>query len=257
MVKISDEARSRIRAHGQNLRKILQAGIPFKVGIGVPIANPFVEKRLLLKTQFKLAGVDLEDVCVGLMFADFRSFWDMKLDDFSRKSRTRHFKINPFTKLLEEQLGGLLGKAGIRMADGVAGFMVALLGLVEWEMRQEPTADPDHASIRIKVASRFFRGRIAFRIHREVDGVIVADDWLPEGGGDMRTATLPMANVVLMTHPLGFKQMVQRAVDEILRAKQQGVPYKGEVGPPSRDIDCPAGTIGDQCLEQSSSMAHV
>ena len=236
MVMISSEARSRIEKYGKATLKIRQKGIPFNVRLFEPIVNPFVEKRMLFKAQYKLAGISLEDVREGLLFGDFSSFMDMKLDEFSRKSRTRHFKINPFTKKLEEVWGGKFGSVGVRTGHKVASAMVKMLGLVEWHMSDETDDNPDLVSIRVKVTSRFFRGVFMFRAHRQPDGVLVDDDWLPEGGGDVRTPSLPMANLVLQTHPLGFEQIVERITEEILQANTQGRPYVGQMGPSSIEI---------------------
>jgi hypothetical protein len=171
------------------------------------------------------------------MFGDFSSFMDRKMETFSRKNRTRHFKINPFTKKLEEVLGGSAGQLGVYTGQSVAAFMVAMLGLVEWEMNEEETGDPDLACIHVNVTSRFFRGHFKFRIHRQSDGVLLDDDWLPSGGGDVRTATIPMANLVLSTHPLGFEQIAERVVEEILEARGEKRSYKGQIQPPAVDLD--------------------
>jgi hypothetical protein len=236
VVMISSEARSRIEKYGKVTREIRQKGIPFNVSLFVPIANPFVEKQMLFKAQYRLTGIGLEDVREGLMFGDFTGFMDMKLDEFSRKKRTRHFKINPFTKKLEEVWGSKFGRAGIRAGHAVAAAMVKMLGLVEWHMSEEPGDNPDLVSIRVKVTSRFFGGVFMFRVHRQPDSVIVDDDWLPEGGGNVRTPALPMANLVLQTHPLGFEQIVERITEEILQAKKKGRPYVGQIGLPSIEI---------------------
>jgi hypothetical protein len=118
----------------------------------------------------------------------------------------------------------------------VAAFMVNRLGLVEWEMSEEPATNPDVVSIHVKLTSKYFGGHFKFRIHRDPEGVILDDDWLPEGGGDVRTSSLPMANLVLTTHPLGFEQIAERVVEEILQARREGRPYVGEIGPPSEEI---------------------
>ncbi len=236
MVMISPEVRSRIEKVGSETREIKQRGIPFNVRPGIPIANPFARKQLLFKTRYKLSGIALEDVRTGIFFGNFTSFMDMKMETYSRKRMTRHFKINPFTRKFEEILGGKFGKAGIRIGQAIASFMVATLGLVEWEMSEIATGNPDLACIHVILKSRFFGGHFKFRIHRQPDGVILDDDWLPDGGGDVRTSTLAMANLVLATHPLGFEQIAQRVVDEILKAKNQGCSYIGEIGPPSTDI---------------------
>jgi len=236
MVMISSEARSMIQDYGKKILEIEQNGIPFNVRLFVPVINPFAEKKLLFKAQYKVTGVSLEEMREGLLFGNFTSFMDMKVDEYNRKNRTRHFIINPFTKKLEEVWGGKFGKAGIRAGDSVAAGMVAMLGLVEWHMREEPITSPDLVTTHVNVTSRFFRGVFKFRVHRQPDGVIVDDDWTHEGGGDVRTATFPMANLVLSTHPLGFEQIVERVTEEVVQAKHQGRPYVGQIGPPSKEI---------------------
>ncbi len=236
MVMISSEARSRIQKYGKETLEIGQKGLP-NVHLFVPLVNPFSEKRLYFKAQYKITGVSLEEMVEGIMFGNFTSFMDMKLDEYSRKNKTRHFKINPFTKKLEEVWGGTLGKVGVSAGHTVAAGMVAALGLVEWHMRMEPPPNPDLAAIHVNVDSRFFRGVFMFRVHRQPDCVIVDDDWLPEGGGDVRTATLPMGNLVLSTHPLGFEQIVERVTDKIVQARHKGSTYVGQIGPPSIALD--------------------
>jgi hypothetical protein len=236
MVMISSEARSRIRKYGEETREIQQTGIPFNIPLGVPIANPFVRKQLLFFAQYKLTGVTLEEVREGILFASFHDFMDAKMETYSRKNRTRHFKINPFKKKLEEVWGKRFGKLGIRAGDAVADFMVNMLGLVEWEMSEEPITDPNLVTIHVKLTSDHFGGHFKFRIHRQPDGVILDDDWLPKGGGDVRTGSIPMGNLVLMTHPLGFEQIAERIVEEIVEARNQGRPYVGQIGPPSEEL---------------------
>jgi hypothetical protein len=202
----------------------------------VPIVNPFARKQLLFRGRYKLTGLALEDVREGMLFASFRDFMDMKMETFNRKARTRHFRMNPFKKKFAEVLGSRFGRTGIRVTDAVADGMVAALGLVEWQMREEPVASPDLATVHVDVTSTFWGGHFKFRISRDPDGVIVDDDWRPEGGGDVRAGTLPMATLVLMTHPLGFEQIVERAVEEILQAQGQGRPYVGQIGLPSVEL---------------------
>ncbi len=233
MVMISSEARARIEPYGQTIRRVRQRGIPFDIPIGVPILNPFVRKQMRFKARYRLRGLRLEDVREGIMFGDFTSFMDMKLEEFSREKRTRHFKLNPFTKKMEEVLGGKLGRLGVRIGHNVAAFMVRMLGLVEWHVAEEPVTGPDLVTIHVDVNSRFFGGHFKFRIHREADGVIVDDDWLPEGGGEVIAASLPMSWLVLKTHPLGFEQIVERVTDEIVGAQKAGRPYTGELTVPT------------------------
>ena len=237
MVMISDAARSRIQTVGKPLREIQQSGIPFNIPIGVPVANPFVRKQLLFRARYKVTGVTFEDVREGVMFASFRDFMDLKMETFSRKARTRHFKINPFKKKFEEVLGNKFGSPGVRTTDAVSEFMVRMLGLVEWRMSEEPVTDPDLVTVHVDLTSKYFGGHFKFRISRQPDGVIVDDDWRPEGGADVRAGSIPMANLVLATHPLGFEQIVERVVEEILQAEQQGGPYVGQIGPPSEELE--------------------
>jgi hypothetical protein len=63
--------------------------------------------------------------------------------------------------------------------------------------------------------------------------VIVDDDWLPEGGGEVRAGSLPMAWLVLETHPVGFEQIVENLADEVVRAQREGRPYIGELKEPT------------------------
>lgn len=236
MVTVSREARQRILDHGTPVCRIRQRGVPFDVPPWLPLVNPFVEKRLLFRAQYRLAGITLAEAREGLLFADYSRFMDMKLEEFSRSGRTRHFRMNPFTKKLGEVLGPVLGQAGVRAGAAVAAFMVRMLGLVEWEMAEEKQASPDAVVVRVKVTSRFFRGLFLFRMKRDGDDVIVDDDWLPEDGGDVRTPAFPMGVLVLNTHPLGFEQIAEQAVEEILRARGAGRPYVGEIGPPAREV---------------------
>ena len=237
MVAISSEATSRISPYGKEVREIQQAGIPFNIPLFVPIANPFAEKQLLFFAQYKLTGVTLEEVREGIFFGDFSSFMNRKMETFSRKNMTRHFKINPFTIKLAEVLGGPLGQLGVYTGHNIADFIVAMLGLVEWEMSEEQTGDPDVALINVKLTSKFFGGRFKFRIHRRPDGVILDDDWLPSGDGDVRTDYVPMGNLALATHPLGFEQVAERVVEEIVQARAAGRPYVGQITPPAEDLD--------------------
>lgn len=233
MVMISNEARARIEPYGKTVRCIEQRGVPFNVAVGVPILNPFVDKLMRFKAQYRLRGISLEEAREGIMFGNFHSFMDMKLEEFDREKRTRHFKLNPFTKKMEEVLGGKFGRAGIVTGDSVASTMVWALGLVEWHMIEQPITDPDLVVIHVDVTSRFFKGHFLFRIHRQPDGVIVDDDWLPEGGGEVRARSLPMAWLVLETHPVGFEQIVERVADEVVRAQHEGRPYAGELTEPT------------------------
>jgi hypothetical protein len=157
------------------------------------------------------------------------------METYSRRGRTRHFKLNPFTIKMGEVGQRHLGQFGARRGRALAALMVARLGLVEWKVFEEPRSDPDLVSIHVDLRSKYFGGYFKFRVRRHPEGVILDDDWLPEGGGDVRTQSLPMGNVVLMTHPLGFEQIAERVVEEIVEAKTSGSPYVGQIGPPSEE----------------------
>jgi hypothetical protein len=236
MVMVSSAARARIRKLGTDTCEIGQSGIPFNVPLGVPVVNPFARKQLLFRGRYKVAGLTVDEVREGLLFASFRDFMDMKMETFNRAARTRHFRMNPFKKKFAEVLGGRFGETGVRVTDAVADGMVAMLGLVEWRMAEEPVTNPDLVTIHIEVTSNAWGGHFKFRIVRDPEGVVVDDDWRPEGGGDVSAGSLPMATLVLMTHPLGFEQIVERAVEEVLQAQSQGRPYVGQIGPPSVEL---------------------
>jgi hypothetical protein len=154
MVMISSEARARIEPYGETVRCIEQRGVPFNVAVGVPILNPFVDKLMRFKAQYRLKGISLEEAREGIMFGNFHGFMDAKLEEFDREKRTRHFKINPFTKKFEEILGGKLGGLGTHAGHSMAATMVWALGLVEWHMTEQPMTDPDLAVIDVRVTSR-------------------------------------------------------------------------------------------------------
>jgi len=233
MVMISDEARSLVQPVGTTLRRIRQGGVPFDVPIWLPLINPFVDKQVLFKTEYKLKHVSVDEVLEGVMFGDFRSFLDLKMEEYNRAEKTRHFTENPFTKKFEETLGPLFGRAGLWVGRSVAAVIVWALGLVEWHMTAEPRTSPDLASVHVHVAAGCFRGCFKFRVQREPDGVMLTDDWLPEGGGEVRTPTFPMAVLILNTHPMGIQQIAERVADEIVQARHAGKPYAGQIGPPS------------------------
>jgi hypothetical protein len=236
-VTLSPEARSRIHEHGRTVCRIRQRGVPFDVPTWLPIVNPLAGKQMRFRAQCRLSGVSLEEVREGILFGDYSPFMDMKEESYSRKRRTRHFKMNPFTKKMGEVLGGMFGGVGVFTGHTVAAGMVSMLGLVEWNVSEDPPTSPDTATIRVKVSSWFWGGHFLFRLRRDGDDVVVDDNWLPEDGGDVRSAAFPMAALVLNTHPLGFEQIVEQVVEEILRARNAGRPYVGEIGPPAREAD--------------------
>ena len=54
-----------------------------------------------------------------------------------------------------------------------------------------------------------------------------------ESGGEVRARSLPMAWLVLETHPVGFEQIVERVADEVVRAQREGRAYTGELTEPT------------------------
>lgn len=224
----------RVEEYGRGVRCIKQKHVPFNTPLGLPFANPFADKQMLFRRQYKLTGVDLEEAREGIMFGNYRHLMDIKKETYSRKQRKRYLIFNPFTKEME-RMGRRAGELGAKTGRGIAALMVKMLGLIEWEVSEDPSTSEDEATINIKVTNKLFFGCFKIRIRRTPDGVILEDDWCPEGGADMRTKTLAMANVVLATHPKGFEQIAAQVVEEIDRAKRKGRTYIGEIGPPSEE----------------------
>ena len=221
---------------GTVIKDIVQEMIPFKVPLFVPLVNPFSDKQLLFRAQYKITGVTVDEAVTGVLFGNYRDFMDIKWENYSRADRTRHLEFNPFTKKLEE-LGRNAGKAGEAAGWGTATMMGAGLGLIEWKIRVEDGATPDRVCTRFDTKAKLFGGHFKINVVATADGVVLEDDWTPEGGADMRTSYLMMANLVLSTHPKGFEHIANAFVAEVTRARAAGRPYEGEIGPPSVDAD--------------------
>lgn len=217
---------------GDDVRWIGQSGIPFHTPLGVPIVNPFVEKQMQFLKRYKVTGVSLDEASTGILFGNYRPFMDVKEEKFSRGARTRHLTFNPFTREMEKY-GGYVGQVGVAFGQATAYLMQSALGTITWDIREEPGSPAGVASFEYKTTSRFFRGMFRIRAKAADDGVVLEDDWTTDGGSDMRTSFLPMANLVLMTHPLGFEQIADEFVQEVRRARAAGAPYVGEIGAPS------------------------
>ena len=219
---------------GTMIRDIAQQFIPINVWLGVPLVNPFSDKQMHFRKQFKVTGVTVDEAVTGVLFANYHSFMDIKWETYSRARRTRHLQFNPFTKKLEE-LGRNVGEAGEAAAKRTASLMGTTLGLITWKIWVDPASTPYSVSLYFQTISDLFGGH--FKINAKAapggDGVILEDDWTPEGGADMRTNFLPMANLVLATHPLGFDQIAENFVKEVKRTRGSGAQYIGEIGPPS------------------------
>ncbi len=220
---------------GKETKSIQQAGIPFNVPLGLPVFNPFAGKRMHFRTEYKVDCVSVEELIQGVLFADYREFMDIKKETYSRRNRTRYIHFNPFTKEFEKE-GKRLGEAGAAAGRSMAAMMVAALGLIEWNLTQDPGMSQDEGSVDVKVTNKLFFGHFKIRARRQEDGVLFEDNWCPSGGGDMRTEYLAMANLVLTTHPKGFEQLAERVIEEITRARQKGIPYIGEIGSPSIEV---------------------
>lgn len=217
--------------YGREIRWIGQSGVPFQTPLGVPLVNPFVHKQMQFFKQYKVTGVTLEEACIGVLFGNYRPFMDIKEESYSRTRRTRHLVFNPFTIELEKY-GRYAGDIGAFSGRTMAGAMGSTLGLITWDISEEKRTS-DLVTFRYLTKNRLFGGHFSIRARSAPDGVIFEDDWTTDGGSDMRTEFLPMANLVLMTHPKGFEQIVGEFVDEIRRARASGRPYGGEIGPPS------------------------
>ena len=219
---------------GTTIKDIAQDMIPFNVPLFVPLVNPFSDKQMYFRAQYKITGVSVDEAATGVLFGNYRDFMDIKWENYSRSGRTRHLEFNPFTKKLEE-LGRNAGGAGEAAGKGTAWLMGAGLGLIEWKIWVDPASTSENVSLHVDTTSDFFGG--SFRINAKAapggDGVILEDDWTPQGGANMRTHYLLMANLVLSTHPVGFEEIAANFVEEIKRARAKGTAYVGEIGPPS------------------------
>lgn len=221
---------------GADVRWIGQAGLPFHTPLGMPIVNPFVHKQMQFLKRYKVTGVTLDEARTGVLYGNYRPFMDIKEETYSRRRRTRHLIFNPFTREMEKY-GGYLGSLGVTAGQTTAAMMEAALGLITWDIQEEQMTTPDEASFEYKTSNRLFHGFFRIRAKAAADGVILEDDWTTDGGSDMRTSFLPMANLVLMTHPLGFEQIAGEFVDEVRRARAAGAPYKGEISAPSIELN--------------------
>jgi hypothetical protein len=220
---------------GPDVRWIGQAGLPFNTPLLVPIVNPFVHKQMQFLKKYKVTGITLDEARTGVLYGNYRPFMDVKEETYSRTRRTRHLVFNPFTREMEKY-GGYLGGLGVSAGQTTAAMMQAALGVITWDIREEPMTSPELASLEYKTTNRLFSGYFKIRARQAPDGVILEDDWTTEGGSDMRTSFLPMANLVLMTHPLGFEQIAGEIVDEVRRARAAGLSYTGEIGAPSIEL---------------------
>ena len=221
---------------GTEIKDIAQQLIPFNIPLGLPLVNPFSDKQMRFRKQYKVTGVTVDEAVTGVLFANYRDFMDIKWETYSRTGRTRHLEFNPFTKKLEE-LGRNAGEAGEAAGRGTAALMGTTLGLITWKIWVDPASTPYSVSLYFQTTSDLFSGH--FKINAKAtpggDGVILEDDWTPEGGADMRTHYVLMANLVLSTHPLGFEQIAGQFVAEVRRARAGGTRYIGEIGPPSNE----------------------
>lgn len=217
---------------GDGVRWIGQSGIPFHTPLGVPIVNPFSEKQMQFLKRYMVTGVTLDEASTGILYGNYRPFMDVKTETYSRKSRTRHLTFNPFTREMEKY-GAYVGDVGVMLGQSTAYMMQTALGTITWDISEVPGSPKGVASFEYKTTSRFFQGRFYIRAKSADGGVVLEDDWTTDGGSDMRTSFLPMANLVLMTHPLGFEQIAEQFVEEVRRARAAGHTYVGEIGAPS------------------------
>jgi hypothetical protein len=224
-----------IRDLGDGVLWIGQWGVPFQTPLGVPIVNPLADKQMQFLKRYKVTGVTLDEASTGILFCNCRPFMDIKEETYSRTRRTRRLTFNPFTREMEKY-GGHAGQVGVIFGRTTAYMMQTTLGTITWDIREEPGSPEGVASFEYNTTSRFFRGKFRIRAKAVEDGVVLEDDWTTVGGSDMRTGFLPMANLVLMTHPLGFEQIADEFVQEVRRARAASVPYTGEIGAPSVEL---------------------
>ena len=217
---------------GTEIRAVGQQFVPFKIPLGLPLVNPFSKKQMHFRKEYKVTGVTMDEAVTGVLFGNYRSFMDVKRETYNRRERTRNLVFNPFTIELE-QLGAKTGDMGAAAGRGTASLIGAGLGLIEWNIWVDPASTSDHVSLHFKTTNDMFSGHFFINATRAGDDVILEDDWTPEGGSDMRTSYLLMANLVLMTHPKGFEQIAAQFVAEVRRARMSGTPYIGEIGSPS------------------------
>jgi len=221
--------------YGTEDRWIGQDLIPLETPLGVPVVNPFSHKQMQFFKQYKVTGISFEEARTGVLFSNYRPFMDIREETYSRSRRTRRLVFNPFVRELE-QYGESVGSLGVMSGQSVGTMMGMMLGLITWDIAEERRTDPNVASFEFRTSNRLFSGRFRIRVRAVDDSVVLEDDWTTRGGSDMRTSFLPMANLVLLTHPKGFEHIAAQLVDEVKRARAAGVPYSGEIGAPSVEL---------------------
>jgi len=217
---------------GTEIRAISQEWVPFDIPLLLPLVNPFSQKQMHFRKQYKVTGITVHEAATGILFANYRPFMDVRRETYSRNAMRRQLLFNPFTVEME-QLGSRAGDFGAVAGRNAASLMGEGLGLIEWKIVVDPASTPDRVSLHYQTTNNLFWGHFRINVIATSGGVILEDDWTPEGGADMRTGFLAMANLVLFTHPKGFEQIAAEVVDEIKRARAAGSEYVGEIGPPS------------------------
>jgi hypothetical protein len=217
---------------GTEIRGITQQMVPFNIPLGLPLVNPFSQKQMRFRKQYKVTNITVPEGVNGVLFSNYRPFMDVQRETYNRAARTRNLVFNPFMVEME-QMGRRTGEIGASAGRGVASMMGAGLGLIEWKISVDPASTPERVSIRYGTTNNLFKGHFRINVIAAPGGIVLEDDWTPEGGADMRTGFLLMANLVLFTHPKGFEQIAAQMVAEIKRARTSCTNYVGEIGPPS------------------------
>lgn len=225
----------RMEDYGSAVRWIEQRLIPFQTPLLLPIVNPFSCKQMHFRREYRVTGITVDEARDGVLFGNYRGFMDIKKETYDRTRRTRALTFNPFT-LEMQRYGRMVGELGEATGREMASVMVSMLGLITWEISEDPGATPDLVSLNFKTTNALFGGHFKIKVRSTTDGVILEDDWRPEGGADMRTDYLAMANLALATHPRGFEQIADVVVEEVKRARARNAPYVGEIGPPSVEV---------------------
>ena len=224
-----------------DFRGIEQALVPFRVPLGLPFVNPFAEKQMQFYAEYKITGITVDEAVTGILFGNFRPFTEVKQERYNRRARTRTLTFNPFTRQMEVTAGAL-GDMAVAAGHQTGEAMGGALGLIDWKYWVDAASTPDRMIVQVQTHTWLFGGRFRFVVKAAADGVILADDWTTANGNDMRSNWMMMANLALMTHPMGFHHIAQNIVDEVRRARAAGVPYVGEIGSPSID-ECAGDTL--------------
>jgi hypothetical protein len=221
--------------YGSHVRWIAQRLIPSQTPLLLRIVNVFSYEQLHFPRHYKVTGITVEGAGNGVLFGNYGSFIDVRCETCDRVRRTHELTFNPFTVEMQ-RYGRMAGDPDEATGRVMASAMVSMLGLITWRISEDPGATADVVSLNFNTTNELFGGDFKLLARNAPGGVILEDDRRREGGGDVRTNYLAMANLALTTHPRGFEQIAEKVVEEVTRARAKGVPYTGEIGPPSIEL---------------------